>query len=355
MHAESSVPSARASSRRFVTSTSWTPPRRTAFAMACSPSTSLTVLFIVFTTFLRDNSTLEWLDIVFGVLILLDFLARLAISRNRLRELAHPAAWADMAAIVSFLAPVAGEAAGFLRILRTVRLLHTYQLLARLRKDSQWFRRHEDVVLATVNLFVFLFVMSGIVYASQVRPQPRHQQLRRRALLHGHGADDDRLRRYHAAGDVRALHLNRHHDPRRHAFLDARPRAAAAAQGSLPLPDLRADAPRCGRRALQGVRNRVADPGRRILSFAMLYASGPDRVRGLPSRFGVPRMCDFGGSITLSKSCVNMAAAKNATARNGSLPVLARSCRTLVGKTNTLPGTDRKLAVLHAAARRCRR
>ena len=132
----------------------------------------VTILFIVVTTFVRGNSTLEWLDIVFGVLILLDFLARLAISRNRLRELAHPASWADMAAIVSFLAPIAGEAAGFLRILRTVRLLHTYQLLARLRKDSDWFRRHEDVVLAVVNLFVFLFVMSGIVYASQYGRNP---------------------------------------------------------------------------------------------------------------------------------------------------------------------------------------
>jgi voltage-gated potassium channel len=127
----------------------------------------LTVLFIVFTSFIPDSSTLEWLDVGFGVLILLDFLARLAISRNRLRELAHPASWADMAAIVSFLAPIAGEAAGFLRILRTVRLLHTYQLLARLRQDSVWFRRHEDIVLASVNLAVFLFVMSGIVYASQ--------------------------------------------------------------------------------------------------------------------------------------------------------------------------------------------
>jgi voltage-gated potassium channel len=127
----------------------------------------LTVLFIVFTSFIPENSTLEWLDVGFGVLILLDFLARLAISRNRLREVAHPASWADMAAIVSFLAPIAGEAAGFLRILRTVRLLHTYQLLVRLRQDSVWFRRHEDIVLASVNLAVFLFVMSGIVYASQ--------------------------------------------------------------------------------------------------------------------------------------------------------------------------------------------
>jgi voltage-gated potassium channel len=62
---------------------------------------------------------------------------------------------------------VVGEAAGFLRILRTVRLLHTYQLLARMRRDSTWFRRHEEVVLAVVHLSVFIFIMTGIVYETQ--------------------------------------------------------------------------------------------------------------------------------------------------------------------------------------------
>jgi voltage-gated potassium channel len=127
----------------------------------------VTVLFIVATSFVPNNPVVERLDIAFGVVILAEFMARLATSRNRLRELIHPASLADMAAIVSFLAPVAGEAAGFLRILRTVRLLHTYQLLARLRQDSRWFRRNEEVILATVNLAVFLFIMSGVVYASQ--------------------------------------------------------------------------------------------------------------------------------------------------------------------------------------------
>jgi voltage-gated potassium channel len=127
----------------------------------------LTVLFIVVTSFIPRGSIIEGLDIVFGLVILGDFCARLAISRARMRELLHPATWADAAAIVSFLAPVVGEAAGFLRVLRTVRLLHTYQLLARLRKDSPWFRRHEDVVFAVVHLSVFVFIMTGIVYETQ--------------------------------------------------------------------------------------------------------------------------------------------------------------------------------------------
>ncbi|HHC29939.1 MAG TPA: ion transporter, partial [Rhodobacterales bacterium] len=83
------------------------------------------------------------------------------------------ATWADMVALVSFLAPIAGEGFGFLRVLRTLRLLHTYQIAQRLRQDFKWFRLHEDVVLATINLGVFLFVMTGLIYALQhgVNPQ----------------------------------------------------------------------------------------------------------------------------------------------------------------------------------------
>jgi voltage-gated potassium channel len=48
-----------------------------------------------------------------------------------------------------------------------VRLLRTYQLLARLRKDSPWFRQREEAVFAVANLSVFIFVMTGIVYETQ--------------------------------------------------------------------------------------------------------------------------------------------------------------------------------------------
>ena len=54
----------------------------------------------------------------------------------RLRDLLRPATWADAVAILSFLAPLTGEASGFPRVLRTLRLLQTYQLLSRLRADS---------------------------------------------------------------------------------------------------------------------------------------------------------------------------------------------------------------------------
>ena len=107
------------------------------------------------------------LDVLFGIGILADFAARLLVSRHRLRDFTRLSTWTDVVAIVSFLAPLAGEAGGFLRILRTLRLLRDYQMLVRLRADSSFFQRNEEVIFAVTNLTVFIFVMTAIVYETQ--------------------------------------------------------------------------------------------------------------------------------------------------------------------------------------------
>lgn len=132
----------------------------------------VTILFVVATSFTARSAVVEVIDAAFGVVILADFCARLAITPRRIRYFLHPVTLADVAAIVSFLAPVTGEGAGFLRILRTLRLLHTYQLLARLREDFPLFRKNEEVLIAAINLLVFLFVMTGIIYATQYWRNP---------------------------------------------------------------------------------------------------------------------------------------------------------------------------------------
>ncbi len=127
----------------------------------------VTILFIVATSFIPRTQLIETLDIVFGVVMLADFLARLSISRSPMRDFLHPSTWADVVAIASFLAPVIGEGFAFLRVLRTLRLLRTYHLLVRLRADSRFFRRYEEVIFAVTNLAVFIFIMTGVVYETQ--------------------------------------------------------------------------------------------------------------------------------------------------------------------------------------------
>ena len=131
-----------------------------------------TLVFIVATSFLPPIRVVEAIDVVMGLIIAADLTARLAVSRRRLKDLMHPATWADVIAIASFLAPITREGAGFLRIVRTLRLLHTPQFVARLRKDSLFFCRNEEVIIAAANLLVFIFVMTGLVYATQHATNP---------------------------------------------------------------------------------------------------------------------------------------------------------------------------------------
>ena len=73
----------------------------------------------------------------------------------------------DVVVILSLVLAVFVENLAFLRIVRTLRLLRSYHLLRDLRTDSPWFRLHEDIIQRTVNLLVFIFIVTSVVYVTQ--------------------------------------------------------------------------------------------------------------------------------------------------------------------------------------------
>jgi voltage-gated potassium channel len=148
-------------------------PQGVRFRYALLAFDVVTILFIIATSFLPSTHITDIIDVVFGLLILADFAARMFISRTRMRDLTRVATWTDIIAMISFLAPLAGEGGGFLRILRTLRLLRDYQMLARLRTDFGFFRRNEEVIFAVTNLAVFIFIMTAVVYETQKFRNPQ--------------------------------------------------------------------------------------------------------------------------------------------------------------------------------------
>ena len=130
------------------------------------------IVFVVVTSFLEWNLVIDLVNTAIGLVILADFVARLAISRHRIRDLLHPLGLADMAAIASFLAPIAGQGFGFLRVLRTLRLFRSYRLTQRMRNDFRFVGRNHDQIVAATHLFVFLFVMTAVVYETQNSVNP---------------------------------------------------------------------------------------------------------------------------------------------------------------------------------------
>src|SRR5687768_7187813 len=69
----------------------------------------ITILFVIVSSFFLGNPVIEYLDVIFGLVILADFTVRLFISRSVFSELVHPLGIADIIVILSFLVPTPGE------------------------------------------------------------------------------------------------------------------------------------------------------------------------------------------------------------------------------------------------------
>lgn len=132
----------------------------------------LTVAYLVISTFFYGSLTTQILDIIFGVYIAVDYVARFWISRAKGSFFIHPLNLADLVAMLSFLVPLLGAHFAFLRGLRVLRLLRSYRVQNRLRYDFAYFRRHEDIILSATNLFIFIFVMTELVFVTQVEINP---------------------------------------------------------------------------------------------------------------------------------------------------------------------------------------
>ncbi len=123
------------------------------------------IVYFLLTVASQQQPLLVAVNFVLGLLILLDFGARLWIADNRRQMLMRIYTIADVIVILSLLlAPLLTENLAMLRVLRGLRLIHSYHLLHDLRRNVRYFRVHEDAIFAAVNLFVFVFVTTSIVY-----------------------------------------------------------------------------------------------------------------------------------------------------------------------------------------------
>ena len=132
----------------------------------------LTILYFVIASFYHHVDELHSIEEAIGIAYLLEFLARLFISRQRLHMIFSPVGLADLIVIASLLAPTLAENYSFLRVVRALRLLRSYHMISTLRRESRFVRMHEDVIFSVVNLLVFIFVITAVVYVMQVGINP---------------------------------------------------------------------------------------------------------------------------------------------------------------------------------------
>ena len=132
----------------------------------------LTITYFIIASFFHHVDELHVVEEAIGIAYLLEFLARLFISRQRLHMIFHPVGLADLIVIASLLAPRLAENYSFLRVIRALRLLRSYHMIKTLRSQSRFVRMHEDVIFSVVNLVVFIFIITAVVYVTQVSDNP---------------------------------------------------------------------------------------------------------------------------------------------------------------------------------------
>lgn len=127
----------------------------------------VTVAWLIASSFIARGSHHTSIDMAIGSVFLADFLARQFISRRPLKDLLSFWGLADILVIVSLLFPVWGEGLAFLRVLRLYRVFQSPQTIDQLRADISGFRRHETAIRAALNLLIFIFAMTALVYQTQ--------------------------------------------------------------------------------------------------------------------------------------------------------------------------------------------
>ncbi len=128
------------------------------------------VIFFIATSTVRHETWVVVIDVIIATVIIADLAARYLIAVDLRSWLKSFETWTDIVVVLSLLAAAFYEN---LLFLRAVRLLRSYRVLAELRSSFEPIRRNYDQIKAVMNLMIFMFVMSSVVFVLQEGPNEK--------------------------------------------------------------------------------------------------------------------------------------------------------------------------------------
>jgi voltage-gated potassium channel len=131
------------------------------------------VSYFVATSFVADATWMRVVDLLLGALFTSEFLGRMLAHRHPMQYIDNGAAVMDLVVIASLFLSALGGNLGSLRVLRTVRLLRSYNVLGQLKRGFPVVRRNEEVIRASLNLAVFVFMISALVFVTEHGVNPK--------------------------------------------------------------------------------------------------------------------------------------------------------------------------------------
>ena len=133
----------------------------------------LTIAFFIASSMAEQPMGILVVDLVLAAILAGELAARVSIANRPWLHLTRFQSIADIAVIASLLAPFVLDNLGFLRVVRMLRLLRSYHVLRELRRSSPWFKRNEETLQAILNIVVFVFVLTAVVYVVEEHRNPK--------------------------------------------------------------------------------------------------------------------------------------------------------------------------------------
>jgi len=135
---------------------------------------SLIFLVIAALTY-PESQIVKILEIFFGSLFTFEYIARLWISENKMVHVFRWLSIIDVIVIFSLFSSIFIADLGFLRIIRTLQILRLFKISRYLRGHNgvKFIVRNKEVIAGVLNLVVFLFFMTFLIFVSQADVNPK--------------------------------------------------------------------------------------------------------------------------------------------------------------------------------------
>ncbi|MCJ9427826.1 ion channel [Kordiimonas marina] len=132
----------------------------------------VTISYFIISSLLHEGQTGRILDYLIALVLAADYGARMVLEKKRLRYAFRFSSLTDLIVILSLLSPLLVENLAFLRVVRMLRLMRSYHMLKTLRGEVPWFKRNEQIIQSSINLVIFIFVITAVVYVLEARQNP---------------------------------------------------------------------------------------------------------------------------------------------------------------------------------------
>ncbi len=130
------------------------------------------VCFFIATSFATGESWVVHAELAIGIVLTADFLIRWWLTDPPSAYFRRVSTWTDLVVLGTLFVPAFTQTLLFLRVLRAVRLFRSYNILREIYDQYTFVRQYRDAIQASLNLLVFVFVMSAAVYVLEAQRHP---------------------------------------------------------------------------------------------------------------------------------------------------------------------------------------